>query len=111
MKYLTNKLAQFKQWILSIVMFLFLTKIKDEEKLKNILANFKGVILEDEPQNSKYPLPLVCANREEVFVGRIRKDPFNPRGLWIWSVSDNIWKGAALNAIQIAEKLLELNYK
>ncbi|OQX87200.1 MAG: aspartate-semialdehyde dehydrogenase [Candidatus Omnitrophica bacterium 4484_70.2] len=83
----------------------------DIEKIKNILANFKGVILEDEPQNSKYPLPLVCANREEVFVGRIRKDPFNPRGLWIWSVSDNIWKGAALNAIQIAEKLLELNYK
>ena len=73
--------------------------------VKEILSKAKGVRVIDEPQNNLYPLPLDCEGKDEVFVGRIRNDPFLKNGLWLWIVSDNLLKGAALNAIQIAEFL------
>ena len=54
-----------------------------------------------------YPTPLEVAGRDEVFVGRVRRDPTHPRRLWLWCVVDNLRKGAATNAVQIAEALLE----
>jgi aspartate-semialdehyde dehydrogenase len=67
------------------------------------LAAFPGVIVEDGA--SRYPTPLETAGRDEVFVGRIRQDPFLPRTLHLWVVSDNLRKGAATNAVQIVEEL------
>lgn len=75
--------------------------------VKGILSKLRGIKVIDEPANSLYPLPLDCEGKDEVFVGRIRKDPFLENGLWLWVVSDNLIKGAALNAIQIAELLLQ----
>ncbi len=80
-------------------------KRADALKVKQILSRAKGVKVVDEPQRSIYPVPLDCEGRDEVFVGRIRNDPFINNGLWLWVVSDNLLKGAALNAIQIAEFL------
>ncbi len=74
--------------------------------VKNILAKAKGLKLIDDPKKNLYPLPLESEGREEVFVGRVRTDPFVKGGLWLWVVSDNLLKGAALNAVQIAEKLI-----
>jgi len=76
------------------------------EKAREILNNFPGVKVVDEPENCLYPLSLDAEGKDEVFVGRIRKDlVFNP-GLILWVVSDNLRKGAALNAVQIAELLV-----
>jgi aspartate-semialdehyde dehydrogenase len=77
------------------------------EKVKNILSKAPGVIVIDEPTNNLYPQPLDAEGKDEVFVGRIRKDPFVKNGLWLWVVSDNLRKGAALNAVQIAELLIK----
>lgn len=66
-----------------------------------------GITLMDEPVNSKYPMPLYCESEDNVFVGRIRKDIANPKGLTFWCVGDQIKKGAALNAVQIAEYLVK----
>jgi aspartate-semialdehyde dehydrogenase len=75
------------------------------EKARELLSNFPGVKLIDEPGQNHYPLSLNAEGKDEVFVGRIRRDlVFNP-GLVIWVVSDNLRKGAALNAVQIAELL------
>jgi len=74
--------------------------------VKRILSQSKGIKVIDKPQDNLYPLPLDCEGRDEVFIGRIRKDPFSNNGLWLWVVSDNLLKGAALNAIQIAELLI-----
>lgn len=71
------------------------------------LASAPGVALADEPENSKYPMPLLAANRDDVYAGRIRNDLANPNGLTLWLVGDQIRKGAALNAVQIAEYLIE----
>ncbi|MGL4781207.1 MAG: aspartate-semialdehyde dehydrogenase [Bacteroidales bacterium] len=68
-----------------------------------------GVILMDEPANKTYPMPLFLAGEEPVYVGRIREDITNPNGLTFWCVSDQIKKGAALNAVQIAEYLIREN--
>ena len=62
----------------------------------------------DDPANGGYPVPIRASGRDEVFVGRIREDPTVPHGLNIWIVSDNLRKGAALNAVQIAEKMIEM---
>jgi aspartate-semialdehyde dehydrogenase len=70
---------------------------------RDILSRAPGVVVVDEPERSRYPMPLDCAGRDEVFVGRIRRDPSHPRGLAMWVVSDNLRKGAALNAIQVFE--------
>jgi aspartate-semialdehyde dehydrogenase len=75
--------------------------------VKNILSNTKGVVLEDDPSQSKYPMPLNAEGKDEVFVGRIRRDESQPNTLNCWIVSDNLRKGAATNAVQIAEYLLE----
>ena len=81
-------------------------KLKAEDA-KKILSKAPGVILIDEPKKQKYPMPLNAEGRNEVFVGRIREDESVANGLNLWVVSDNLRKGAALNAIQIAELLIK----
>jgi aspartate-semialdehyde dehydrogenase len=73
---------------------------------RNLLMAAPGVALVDEPGASRYPLPREAAGRDEVLVGRIREDASHPRGLAMWVVSDNLRKGAATNAVQIAESLV-----
>jgi len=77
------------------------------EQVRSILAATPGVIVMDDPKNNIYPMPLISHNRDEVFVGRIRRDDSQPNTLNMWVVSDNLRKGAATNAIQIAEYLVE----
>jgi aspartate-semialdehyde dehydrogenase len=67
----------------------------------------EGIVLQDDPANKVYPMPLFIAGKDPVYVGRIRKDISNPNGLSFWCVSDQIKKGAALNAVQIAEYLIK----
>ncbi|MCU4158122.1 aspartate-semialdehyde dehydrogenase [Carboxylicivirga sp. A043] len=74
---------------------------------KGAFAKADGVILMDEPANKEYPMPLFLAGKDEVFVGRVRQDLANPNGLTFWCVSDQIKKGAALNAVQIAEYMIK----
>lgn len=76
---------------------------------KKLLAAFPGVIVEDNPAEQVYPMPLYTSGRNEVFVGRIREDNTVPHGLNLWVVGDQIRKGAALNALQIAEYMIEHN--
>jgi aspartate-semialdehyde dehydrogenase len=76
------------------------------DEARAILARAPGVVVIDEPQAARYPLPLDAAGTDEVFVGRIRADASHPRGLAMWVVADNVRKGAALNAVQIAELLV-----
>ena len=73
---------------------------------RNLLMVAPGVVLVDEPALGRYPLAREAAGRDEVFVGRIREDSSHPRGLVLWVVSDNLRKGAATNAVQIAESLV-----
>ena len=80
------------------------------EEARKAFANAEGVVLCDDPANKKYPMPLFLAGEDPVYVGRIRKDLSNPNGLTFWCVSDQIKKGAALNAVQIAEYLISNNY-
>lgn len=77
------------------------------EQVQNAMKNAKGVTLVDDPQNRKYPMPIDGAGKDAIFVGRIRKDLTNPKGIALWCVGDQIKKGAALNAVQIAEYLVE----
>lgn len=76
------------------------------EDAQQVLAGAPGVALMDDPDSQVYPMPAFTAGRDEVFVGRIREDQTVPAGLNMWVVGDQIRKGAALNAIQIAEKLI-----
>jgi aspartate-semialdehyde dehydrogenase len=69
----------------------------------------EGVVVMDNPANKEYPMPLFLSGKDPVYVGRIREDLSNPNGLTFWSVSDQIKKGAALNAVQIAEYLISRN--
>jgi aspartate-semialdehyde dehydrogenase len=75
------------------------------EDARELLANMPGLVLVDDPATHGYPTALSAAGRDEVFVGRLRRDPTHPRGLQMWVVSDNLLKGAATNAVQIAEVL------
>ncbi|TWT28204.1 aspartate-semialdehyde dehydrogenase [Planomicrobium sp. CPCC 101110] len=77
------------------------------EEVKQSIAKAPGVELMDDPANQVYPMPLMAAGQDEVFVGRIRRDLDNPNGFHLWVVSDNLVKGAALNSVQIAEALVE----
>jgi aspartate-semialdehyde dehydrogenase len=77
------------------------------EEAKEAFAAAEGVILEDNPAEKVYPMPLFKSGLDPVFVGRIRKDLANPNGLTFWCVGDQIKKGAALNAVQIAEYLIK----
>ncbi len=78
------------------------------EDARELLGSASGVIVEDDPHAKLYPTPRNVAGKDEVYVGRIRKDHSIDRGLALWLVSDNIRKGAALNAVQIAEHALEM---
>lgn len=75
------------------------------EEVREILRNAPGVVLVDDPENNQYPLPTEATGHDEVYVGRIRKDISQDNGFHIWCVADNIRKGAASNAVQIAELL------
>ena len=79
------------------------------EKAKRAFADAKGCILMDEPDKKIYPMPLFLSGKDEVFVGRVRKDLTDECGLSFWCVSDQIRKGAALNAVQIAEYLVNVS--
>lgn len=76
------------------------------EEVRQILENTEGVVLQDKPQKMLYPMPLYAQGRDEVFVGRLRRDPSAPNALNLWCVADNLRKGAATNAVQIAELFL-----
>ena len=78
------------------------------EEVNSILKSSSGLIVEDEPKDNLYPMPINAANKDEVFVGRIRRDFSVKSGLNLWIVADNLRKGAATNTIQIAEKLIEM---
>lgn len=78
------------------------------EAATKALEEFPGIEVIDDPGRSLYPMPLEASGKDEVFVGRIREDSTAPNTLNLWVVSDNIRKGAALNAVQIAEKLIEM---
>lgn len=77
-------------------------------EMKNILKDSPGVVLEDDPENQVYPMAINCVDKNDVFVGRIRKDLDNEKGFHMWVVSDNLLKGAAWNSVQIAESLVRL---
>lgn len=77
------------------------------EEAREAFAKGEGLILQDNPANKEYPMPLFIAGKDPVYVGRIRKDLSNENGLTFWTVSDQIKKGAALNAVQIAEYLIK----
>ena len=78
------------------------------EEARALWSRAPGVTLIDDPVNNKYPLAAQAAGRDDVFVGRIRQDLSRPNVLLFWCVSDNLRKGAATNAVQIAEELLKL---
>jgi len=80
------------------------------EEVREILENTPGVTVQDDPKNNVYPMPLYSLGKDDVFVGRLRRDPSVQYGLNFWCVSDNIRKGAATNAIQIAEVLLQKGF-
>lgn len=76
-------------------------------EVKELLKNTSGIILQDDIANQVYPMPMNAHNKDEVFVGRIRRDESQPKTLNLWIVADNLRKGAATNAVQIAEYLVE----
>ncbi|WP_425390016.1 aspartate-semialdehyde dehydrogenase [Ekhidna sp.] len=85
-------------------------EFEEEFELKmvhDILKKAPGVTIVDDPSNNEYPMPLTAHDKDDVFVGRIRRDETQPKTLNMWIVSDNLRKGAATNAIQIAEYMLE----
>ena len=81
----------------------------DLQKIKFILNQTKGVIVMDDPSANRYPTPIHTYKKDEVFVGRIRKDLTHNKALNLWVVADNLRKGAATNTVQIAEYLVKNN--
>ena len=79
----------------------------DLEEVRSLLENAPGIIVQDDPTNFVYPMPINAHKKDEVFVGRLRRDESQPNTLNMWIVADNLRKGAATNAVQIAEYLLE----
>ncbi|MFZ9660558.1 MAG: aspartate-semialdehyde dehydrogenase [Chitinophagaceae bacterium] len=77
----------------------------DLKEVRELLINAPGIVLVDDPSSQQYPMPMDAHERDEVFVGRLRRDETQPKTLNMWIVSDNLRKGAATNAIQIAEYL------
>ena len=80
----------------------------EPDDVRTVLGEAPGVVIEDDPAARIYPTPLHVAGRDDVYVGRIRKDLSSKNGIALWIVSDNLRKGAALNAVQIAEKAIEM---
>lgn len=78
-------------------------------EVKQILSQAPGVVLQDDPQNNQYPMPLYTSDTDEVYVGRIRKDISTDKGLVLWVAADQIRKGAATNAVQIAKIVVDKN--
>ena len=83
-----------------------LEKPADVAAIRKLMHETQGVVLQDNPQMNMYPMPLTSQGKDEVFVGRIRKDESHPNAFNLWIVADNLRKGAATNAVQIAEKWL-----
>lgn len=79
------------------------------EEVRQAFAEAEGIVLQDNPQEKQYPMPLFLSGKDPVYVGRIRKDLTNANGISFWCVGDQIKKGAALNAVQIAEYLIKEN--
>ncbi|MDO4217486.1 MAG: aspartate-semialdehyde dehydrogenase [Bacteroidales bacterium] len=79
----------------------------DINEVKQLIANTEGCILYDDPSTNTYPMPITAHHRDEVFVGRVRRDPSQPKALNMWVVADNIRKGAATNAVQILQRLVK----
>jgi aspartate-semialdehyde dehydrogenase len=82
-------------------------KLTTQEVIE-ILSKAPGIVVIDNPEKNEYPLPIYASGRDEVFVGRIREDESIENGINMWVVSDNLRKGAALNAVQIAEELIKM---
>ncbi len=80
----------------------------DLDELREVLRSAPGVIVQDDPDSNVYPLPIYTSGRDETFVGRIRRDESVESGVNLWVVADNIRKGAATNAVQIAQELIKL---
>ena len=78
----------------------------DPKTVRSILGEQPGIRIVDDPFSNVYPMPIEAAGSDEVLVGRIRRDISNPNGIALWVVCDNLRKGAALNAIQIAEEMM-----
>jgi len=83
-----------------------LKKTADVKQIKQLLNNTRGVVLQDQPDVNKYPMPIYSFGKDDVFVGRIRKDFTRDNAFHLWIVADNLRKGAATNTVQIAEKLI-----
>ena len=83
-----------------------LKKDTSRESLHELLRQADGVTVSDDPEKEIYPMPLTASNKSDVFIGRIRRDDSYPQTFHFWIVSDNLLKGAAVNALQIAKKLL-----
>src|SRR5690606_28247788 len=81
----------------------------DMQEVKALLSSAEGVILQDDPANNIYPMPLNAHKKDEVFVGRLRRDESQANTLNMWVVADNLRKGAATNAVQIAKYLVDHN--
>jgi len=81
-------------------------KAIDPDEARKIIAKSAGIVVIDDLKNNLYPMPKDAEGKDETFVGRIRRDAFNKKGLWLWVVADNLRKGAATNAVQIAECLI-----
>jgi aspartate-semialdehyde dehydrogenase len=79
----------------------------DLDEVRELLSNTPGVIVQDDPKNNVYPMPINSHGKDEVFVGRLRRDESQPNTLNMWVVADNLRKGAATNAVQIAEYMVE----
>ncbi|WP_235190066.1 aspartate-semialdehyde dehydrogenase [Bacillus gaemokensis] len=87
--------------------YIELEKSTTVDEIREVLSSAPGVILQDNPSEQIYPMPLSAAGKIDTFVGRIRKDPDHPKGFHLWIVSDNLLKGAAWNSVQIAETMVE----
>ena len=81
----------------------------DIESARKVLGAAEGIKVLDDPGKNIYPMPLVSTGQDEVFVGRLREDISKQNSIALWMVSDNLRKGAALNAIQIAEELIKMD--
>src|SRR5699024_6455218 len=81
----------------------------DLDEVRGILSNTAGIVVEDDVQNLKYPMPITAHKKDEVFVGRLRRDESQTKTLNMWVVADNLRKGAATNTVQIAEFLVDHN--
>jgi len=82
----------------------------DINELRNVLREAPGIVIQDEIQDNIYPMPIYVTGKDEVYIGRIRRDESIKSGINMWVVADNIRKGAATNAVQIAEELIKLSW-